>query len=56
MPGIFSARIRKGRSWKYPKKPDGKKPAIFAVDDDPDVLRAVTRDLKRHYGSEYKGF
>lgn len=36
------------------EKPESKKPAIFAVDDDPDVLRAVTRDLKRHYGSEYK--
>ena len=30
------------------------KPAIFAVDDDPDVLRAVTRDLKRRYGSDYR--
>lgn len=30
------------------------KPAIFAVDDDPDVLRAVTRDLRRKYGDRYR--
>ena len=26
------------------------KPVIWTVDDDPDVLRAVERDLRRHYG------
>lgn len=30
------------------------KPVLFSVDDDPDVLRAVTRDLRRHYGSDYR--
>jgi thioredoxin reductase (NADPH) len=29
------------------------KPTIFAVDDEPSVLAAVTRDLRRRYGSEY---
>src|SRR3984957_6957112 len=28
--------------------------AIIAVDDDPDVSRAVSRDLRRRYGSEYR--
>lgn len=31
-----------------------KKPIIFAVDDDPQVLRAVSRDLKKQYRSEYR--
>jgi hypothetical protein len=26
------------------------KPVILAVDDDPDVLRAIARDLRQHYG------
>src|ERR1041384_8540223 len=30
------------------------KPVIWSVDDDPDVLRAVERDLRRHYGDRYK--
>ena len=30
------------------------KPAIFAVDDDPQVLRAVERDLRRKYGMDYR--
>ncbi len=30
------------------------KPVIFAVDDDPEVLRAVERDLRRRYGREYR--
>ena len=30
------------------------KPVIWAVDDDPDVLRAVERDLRRQYGDRYK--
>ncbi|MEM9051376.1 MAG: FAD-dependent oxidoreductase [Bacteroidota bacterium] len=31
-----------------------KQPLIFAVDDDPQVLRAVTRDLKKKYRKEYR--
>ena len=31
-----------------------KKPVILAVDDDPQVLRAVERDLRRRYASEYR--
>src|SRR5437879_10006646 len=27
---------------------------IWTVDDDPDVLRAVERDLRRHYGDRYR--
>ena len=30
------------------------KPVIFTIDDDPDVLRAVERDLRRQYGSTYR--
>src|SRR3954447_15687 len=30
------------------------KPAILAVDDEPEVLGAVERDLRRHYGSKYR--
>src|SRR5437660_3732589 len=30
------------------------KPFIWTVDDDPDVLRAVERDLRRHYGDRYR--
>ncbi|MGV3616147.1 MAG: FAD-dependent oxidoreductase [Fimbriimonas sp.] len=30
------------------------KPAIVAVDDDPEVLAAVERDLRRHYGARYR--
>ncbi|ARN76724.1 fused response regulator/thioredoxin-disulfide reductase [Nonlabens spongiae] len=31
-----------------------KKPIIFAVDDDPQVLRAVTRDLRNNYRKDYR--
>jgi thioredoxin reductase (NADPH) len=30
------------------------KPVILSVDDDPEVLRAVVRDLRSHYGEEYR--
>ena len=30
------------------------KPALLTVDDDPDVSRAVERDLRRRYGGEYR--
>jgi thioredoxin reductase (NADPH) len=30
------------------------KPVILTVDDDPDVLRAVERDLKKHYEEKYR--
>ncbi len=30
------------------------KPAVLVVDDDPEVLRAVGRDLRREYGSRYR--
>jgi len=29
------------------------KPVILALDDDPQVLRAVERDLRRRYAREY---
>src|SRR5215475_12451187 len=31
-----------------------KKPVILAVDDDPDVLWAVERDLRKQYGSRFR--
>ena len=30
------------------------RPALLAVDDDPDVLRAVERDLRKQYGDRYR--
>ncbi len=30
------------------------KPVILVVDDDPDVLRAIARDLRRRYGQDYR--
>ncbi len=30
------------------------KPIIFSIDDDPQVLRAISRDLKSQYNAEYK--
>jgi len=30
------------------------KPIIFSIDDDPQVSRAINRDLKSQYNSEYK--
>ncbi|MFI8088873.1 FAD-dependent oxidoreductase [Streptomyces sp. NPDC086080] len=33
---------------------EGRKPVILAVDDDPQVLRAVRRDLRSAYGDRYR--
>ena len=30
------------------------KPVILAVDDDPQVLNAVERDLRQHYRADYR--
>jgi len=30
------------------------KPVIFAVDDDPEVLQAIARDLRKQYGDRYR--
>ncbi|MGF1571237.1 MAG: FAD-dependent oxidoreductase [Nodosilinea sp.] len=30
------------------------KPVILTLDDDPDVLQAIARDLRRHYGEHYR--
>jgi thioredoxin reductase (NADPH) len=30
------------------------KPVIFTVDDDPEVLRAIERDLRTHFGKDYR--
>lgn len=30
------------------------KPVILAVDDDPEVLQAIARDLRRQYGDRYR--
>ncbi|AEV71268.1 thioredoxin reductase [Mycolicibacterium rhodesiae NBB3] len=37
-----------------PPAVEPRKPAILTVDDDPAVSRAVTRDLRRHYGERYR--
>jgi thioredoxin reductase (NADPH) len=31
-----------------------KKPIILAIDDDPQVLRAIVRDMRNHYGRDYR--
>jgi CheY-like chemotaxis protein len=31
-----------------------KKPIIFTIDDDPQVLRAIERDLRRSYSKDYR--
>lgn len=31
-----------------------RKPVLFAVDDDPEVLKAIERDLRREYGARYR--
>ncbi|NJL00573.1 MAG: hypothetical protein HC910_08390 [Spirulinaceae cyanobacterium SM2_1_0] len=30
------------------------KPVILTVDDDPEVLQAIARDLRRQYGERYR--
>ncbi|MEO8394076.1 MAG: response regulator, partial [Chloroflexota bacterium] len=30
------------------------KPVIFTLDDDPEVLQAIQRDLRREFGKEYR--
>jgi len=30
------------------------KPVLLTVDDDPQVLGAIARDLRRRYGNEYR--
>ncbi|MEM9556876.1 MAG: FAD-dependent oxidoreductase [Acidobacteriota bacterium] len=37
-----------------PKPEPAQKPILLSVDDDPQVLRAVVRDLRRRYGSNYR--
>jgi thioredoxin reductase (NADPH) len=34
--------------------PDGARPVLLAVDDEPSVARAVERDLRRRYGRDYR--
>jgi thioredoxin reductase (NADPH) len=37
-----------------PEEGRAARPVLLSVDDDPEVLRAVERDLRRRYGSEYR--
>ncbi len=37
-----------------PAAPAPARPVLLSVDDDPEVLRAVERDLRRHYGREHR--
>ena len=36
------------------RRPRPARPILLTVDDDPSVSRAVARDLRRHYGEEYR--
>ena len=40
--------------WTDPDDGRGARPVLLSVDDDAEVLRAVERDLRRRYGSEYR--
>jgi len=33
---------------------EASKPVLLTVDDDPGVSRAVARDLRKHYGQEFR--
>src|SRR4051794_20415408 len=46
-----SLQERTGRRSGGPAMP---RPVLLAVDDDPEVLRAVERDLRRRYGAGYR--
>ena len=46
-PGAPRLRSRYHRSFMS-------KPILFTIDDDPEVLRAVDRDLRREYGERYR--
>jgi thioredoxin reductase (NADPH) len=60
-PGVTARRFRTatativgaGQSTLIPSRPMSK-PVILAVDDDPEVLNAVERDLRRHYRPRYR--
>src|SRR6201999_3134229 len=41
-------------AWQDPGMPQERRPAIVAVDDDPAVLAAVARDLRRGFGDRYR--
>src|SRR5450755_4581762 len=43
-----------GAHMPSPAPADPARVAILTVDDDPDVSRAVSRDLRRRYGSQYR--
>jgi thioredoxin reductase (NADPH) len=48
---VLSPLVQKSQK-KYEKSMA--KPIIVIVDDDPEVLQAVVRDLRRHYGDRYR--
>ncbi len=59
--GDRSRRHLAGNRGGLSSGPDGsakgqavRKPAILSVDDDPEVSQAITRDLRRHYGADYR--
>src|SRR5262249_21944608 len=53
--GANSRRLVDRRAWAdRAQEITMAKPVIWTVDDDPDVLRAVERDLRRHYGDRYR--
>ena len=43
-----------GRSRSHPRDRAVAKPVLLSVDDDRDVLSAIERDLRRHYGEPYR--
>src|SRR5262249_4509896 len=49
-----SSRVRPIRSKAADEKPGMPKPVLLTVDDDPEVLRAIERDLRRRYADRYR--
>src|SRR4051794_14243314 len=52
--GVHSPEARPSQRREAEKGTDMAKPAILTVDDDPQVLRAVERDLRKKYAKDYR--
>src|SRR5579871_1796685 len=54
MQTLSAASARSGRSISGGIEGNMAKPVLFTIDDEPEVLRAVERDLRRQYGADYR--
>src|SRR5690606_3720518 len=51
---LVGTRWDSSRSGQVDVQSPVKKPVLFAVDDEPSVLAAIARDLRRAYGDRYR--